>query len=68
VVPSWTERAEGVPLGLYTPYLRGLSGDDPATAGFLYCLTLASPSGKAVSLRLPPAPWIKILAITVEDA
>ncbi len=67
VVPSWTDPYQGVPVGVYAPYLRTLSGDDPAVAGYLYHLTLVSPSREAVSLELPRAPWIKILAVTAES-
>jgi len=68
VVPSWTERVEGVPVGAYTPYVRSSAGDDASTAAYLYHVTLSVPSGKVVSLELPQAPWIKIVAVTVEDA
>ena len=67
VIPSWTEPVEGVPVGAYAPYVRSLAADDPSTAVYLYHVTLSAPTGKAVSLELPRAPWIKIVALTVED-
>jgi hypothetical protein len=69
-VPSWTEPGDAAAKGAiaaYTPYLRSLNGDDIATPGYLYLLTLAPRSSSAVSLELPRAPWIKVLAITVES-
>ncbi len=65
-VPPWEERIEGVPLAAYTPYVRTLAGDDAGQQAYLYHLTLSPESGRAVALELPDAPWVKILAITVE--
>jgi hypothetical protein len=66
VVPSWTGRVEGVPVGAYAPYIRHLAGDDPSVAGYLHHLTLASPTAEATTLVLPQAPWVKLVAVTVE--
>jgi hypothetical protein len=67
VVPSWTDRVEGAPVGAYAPYVRGLAGDDPSVAGHLHHLTLGSPAAEATALVLPQAPWVKLMAVTVED-
>ena len=69
-VPSWMQREETLPnvsLAAYSPYLRSQSGDT-ATPAYLYLLTLTPDSPDAVSLELPKAPWVKILAITLETA
>jgi hypothetical protein len=65
VVPSWDHRAEGAPPACYVPYLRTLSGDDAARQAYLHYLSFA-PTTPAVSLELPKAPWVKIIAITIE--
>jgi hypothetical protein len=67
-VPSWIEREALSPdcaPGIYSPYVRGASGDT-AMPAYLYLLTLESDSPDAVELELPRAPWVKILAITLE--
>jgi hypothetical protein len=65
VVPPWNARADGAAVAAYTPYVRTLSGDDSTKQAYLYHLTL-TPKARAVSLELPNAPWVKILAITAE--
>jgi hypothetical protein len=66
LVPPWDERAAEVAVALYCPYVRTLSEDTPQHV-YLYHLTLRAPTEGAVSLELPAAPWVKILAITVES-
>jgi len=66
-VPPWDERIQGMPIAAYSPYIRTLSGDDAGRGAYLYHLTLSPPSGTAVSLGLPQEPWIKLLALTVEE-
>jgi len=66
-VPPWDEQVEGAPMAAYCPYVRTLSGDDSARGAYLYHLTLSPPSGTAISLGLPREPWIKLLAVTVEE-
>jgi len=66
-VPPWEERIQGMPIAAYSPYIRTLSGDDTGRGAYLYHLTLSPPSGTAVSLGLPQEPWIKLLALTVEE-
>ncbi len=66
-VPPWDQWTEGAAITAYCPYLRTLSGDDTGRQAYLYHLTLSPPSGTAVSLELPREPWIKILAMTVEQ-
>ena len=66
-VPPWDERIQGMPIAAYSPYVRTLSGDDTGRGVYLYHLTLSPPSGTAVSLGLPQEPWIKLLALTVEE-
>ena len=66
-VPPWDERIQGMPIAAYSPYIRTLSGDDTGRGAYLYHLTLSPPSGTAVSLGLPQEPWIKLLALTVEE-
>jgi hypothetical protein len=65
LVPAWGARAEGAPVAAYTPFVRTLSGDDATRQGYLYHLTL-TPREAAVALELPKAPWVKIIAVTVE--
>ena len=64
-VPSWDRKAEAAPVAFYAPYLRTLSGDDATRRAYLYHLTL-TPREPAVSLELPKAPWVKIIAVTIE--
>ncbi len=66
LVPSWDERSAGVPVAAYCPYVRTLS-EDTLQNVYLYHLTLTPRAAAAVSLELPEAPWIKILAVTVES-
>ncbi len=65
-VPPWTQPHQGTPVGAYAPFVRSLSGDDPATPAYLHLLRLAPSSPTATSLELPRAPEVKILAITVQ--
>ncbi|UCC67449.1 MAG: hypothetical protein JSV79_09980 [Armatimonadota bacterium] len=65
-VPSWAQRDDAVIIGAYAPYTRTITGDDASVPAYLYHLTLSAGSPAAVSLELPQAPEIKILAITVE--
>ncbi len=64
-VPAWDARAEGAAVAAYTPYLRTLSGDNPSKQAYLYHLIL-TPRERATSLELPKAPWVKVVAMTVE--
>jgi hypothetical protein len=64
-VPGWDRRAEEAPVAIYSPYLRTLSGDDATRQAYLYHLTL-TPREPAASLELPKAPWVKIVAVTIE--
>jgi hypothetical protein len=66
LVPSWGERPPGVPVAAYSPYVRTLS-EDTVQNVYLYHLTLTPRAGAPVSLELPEAPWIKVLAVTVES-
>ncbi len=64
-VPSWARRDDTVAVGAYVPYVRSLAGDEAAPA-YLYHVILEPASPGAVSLELPRAPDIKVLAMTVE--
>ncbi len=66
MVPSWDESPAGAPFALYCPYVRTFS-EDILQNVYLYHLTLAPRAGAAASLGLPEAPWVKVLAITVES-
>jgi len=65
LVPAWDVHTEGAPVAAYSPYLRTLSGDDASRQAYLYQVTL-SPGAGAVSIELPQAPSVKIIAITIE--
>jgi hypothetical protein len=66
-VRNWREKGEaGAPVGAYVPYLRGLSGDEATTGGYLPVIVLDLPEG-ATSLALPDDPALKVVAITAED-
>jgi hypothetical protein len=65
LVPAWDARTEGAAVAAYSPYVRTLSGDDASRQAYLYQLTL-SPRDGAVSIELPQAPSVKIIAIVTE--
>ena len=64
-VPGWDHRGTAAPVAVYAPYVRTLSGDDATRQAYLHHLTL-TPREPAVSLELPKAPWVKIIAVTIE--
>ncbi|MBE9566716.1 MAG: hypothetical protein IMF16_08195 [Proteobacteria bacterium] len=68
MVPSWTQPEGPARIGAYAPYVRTLTSDVAGPAVYLYHLTLEPSGGAAVSLELPREPWIRMLAITVEEA
>jgi hypothetical protein len=66
-VPLWTKLSPAHRLGAYTPYLRGLSGDEATTQGYLYVLEVRPNNPGLVSaIRLPKDPAVKIVAVTAE--
>ena len=66
LVGAWDQWDGNARLAAYTPYVRTLSADDPTRQAYIYHVTLRPTMGRPVALELPMAPWIKILAITVE--
>jgi hypothetical protein len=66
-VPGWNNARpeDNTTLALRIPFVRTLSADDITRSANIYHLKL-TPAAPAITLELPRAPWIKILAVTVE--
>lgn len=66
IVPSWMEHTGRYLLGAHAPAVRSLHADDATTPAYLHLIPIQVPEGLAVELELPHAPWVKVVAITVE--